>query len=54
MSKTYTKIFASSSRQEILDVFGIKYAVDTEFNFVFDSEADKRMAINALDNACEL
>lgn len=42
------EIFATQERQEILDECGIKYKVDEELNFVFNSNADEKKAIKIL------
>lgn len=49
-----TDIFATQARQDVLDLFGIKYVVDCELNFMFKSEEDKQKAFITLKNACEL
>lgn len=49
-----TEIFATQARQDVLDMFGIKYAVDHELNFMFKSEEDKQRAIQLLEDALEL
>lgn len=52
--KALTEIFATKERQEVLDMFGIKYAVDTELNFCFENEENKKRAIKVLEDALEL
>ena len=47
-------IFATRDRQELLDTFGVKYAVDTDLCFVFKSAKDEEKAIKVLECACEL
>lgn len=49
-----TEIFATKERQEVLDMFGIKYAIDTELNFCFENAEIKKRAIKVLENALEL
>lgn len=49
-----TNIFATKARQNILDECGIKYKVDMELNFVFNTKADYEKAVNILENALEL
>lgn len=49
-----TEIFATKERQEVMDDFGIKYAVDLELNFMFENEAVKKKAVKLLKDACEL
>jgi hypothetical protein len=48
------EIFATKERQEVLDEFGIKYAIDTELNLIFKSEKDEERAIKVMKNALVL
>ena len=48
------KIFATKSRQKVLDECGIKWRIDQDLNFVFDNKDDEKKAVKALKNALEL
>ena len=48
------EIQATRSRMEVLDEFGIKYKVDTDFNFVFSCPKDADRAVVILTNALEI
>lgn len=47
-------IFATQARQEILDSSGIKWRIDENLNFCFDTTSDKEKAIKVLKAALEL
>ena len=48
------KIKATASRIEVLDECGIKYKIDTDFNFVFSCPKDADRAVVILTNALEI
>lgn len=47
-------IFASTDRQKVLNECGIKWKIDQDLNFVFDSKDDEKRAVKVLRNALEL
>lgn len=48
------EIFATAERQKVLDDFNIKYKVDINLNFVFETESEKNKAVKVLKGALEL
>ena len=48
------EIKATASRMEVLDECGIKYKIDTDFNFVFSCPKDADRAVVVLTNALEI
>lgn len=48
------EIFATPERRKILDNHGIKYKVDQSLNLFFESESEKKKAIEILERALEL
>ena len=48
------EIKATASRMEVLDECGIKYKIDTDFNFVFSCPKEETKATLALENALEI
>ena len=48
------EIKATAARMEVLDECGIKYKIDTDFNFVFSCPKDADRAVVILTNALEI
>lgn len=48
------EIFATEERREILDSYGIRYAVDQDLNLCFACESEEKKAIKILKGALAL